>query len=307
MSQAIMPHLAVPELEHIGRDLVVVLPDGSQAERLRNYFPDVTPAQIQEMLQAINRQVGLTHHENGDIWARGTDGPDVMLCTNVARGEDVPLFVDAGAGNDVIIAGAGRYSLDGGPGNDYLIGGGGGDVLYGDSGCDILYSASGNNHFYGGPGNDILLGGTGSDQMYGGPGDDRLIGNGGDDTYFFEAGGGHDRLFNRDEAGDDALCMIEVAADQLWFARQGNDLEVRRIDTGEGVTLQHWFDRPTQRVDTIEVFSPSGDHANQRLAKEHVDSLVQAMAAFAPPAPGATVLPAEYQAALAPVIAASWT
>jgi len=37
-----------------------------------------------------------------------------------------------------------------------------------------------------------------------------------------------------------------------------------------------------------------------------VNNLVQAMAAFAPPAPGETTLPPSYQTALAPVIAANW-
>lgn len=39
---------------------------------------------------------------------------------------------------------------------------------------------------------------------------------------------------------------------------------------------------------------------------DQVNTLVQAMAAFAPPAPGETTLPPTYQTALAPVIAANW-
>ena len=37
-----------------------------------------------------------------------------------------------------------------------------------------------------------------------------------------------------------------------------------------------------------------------------VHNLVQAMSAFAPPAAGQTTLPASYQSALAPVLAANW-
>lgn len=44
----------------------------------------------------------------------------------------------------------------------------------------------------------------------------------------------------------------------------------------------------------------------QTLLDSQVQALVSAMAAFAPPAQGQTTLPEAYQAALAPVIAASW-
>jgi hypothetical protein len=42
------------------------------------------------------------------------------------------------------------------------------------------------------------------------------------------------------------------------------------------------------------------------LLDSKVDTLVQAMAAFAPPAAGQTTLPPAYQTALASVIAANW-
>lgn len=43
------------------------------------------------------------------------------------------------------------------------------------------------------------------------------------------------------------------------------------------------------------------------LLDSQVQGLVDAMAAFAPPAPGQTTLPANYQASLQPLIAANWT
>lgn len=42
------------------------------------------------------------------------------------------------------------------------------------------------------------------------------------------------------------------------------------------------------------------------LLESQVQNLVNAMAAFTPPAPGQTTLPAEYAAQLNPVIAANW-
>ncbi len=45
---------------------------------------------------------------------------------------------------------------------------------------------------------------------------------------------------------------------------------------------------------------------NQTLLSSQVDSLVQAMAAFSPPAAGQTTLTPAQQSALSPVIAANW-
>jgi hypothetical protein len=48
----------------------------------------------------------------------------------------------------------------------------------------------------------------------------------------------------------------------------------------------------------------TSDESN--LFSTDVEKMVQAMASFSPPAPGQTKLPANYQNALASVIAANW-
>lgn len=58
------------------------------------------------------------------------------------------FFVNAGAGNDVLI---------GSRNSDYLIGAAGNDVLYGHDGDDILIGAPGDDLVYGGAGNDIHI------------------------------------------------------------------------------------------------------------------------------------------------------
>jgi len=45
---------------------------------------------------------------------------------------------------------------------------------------------------------------------------------------------------------------------------------------------------------------------NKLLLDTSVENLVQAMAAFTPPAAGQTTLPPAYQTALAPTLAANW-
>ena len=67
------------------------------------------------------------------------------------------------SGNDVLIAGVGRYVIDGLEGDDTLVGGASSDALYGGIGNDILD---------GGADADLLIGGEGADQLIGGAGDD---------------------------------------------------------------------------------------------------------------------------------------
>jgi cyclophilin family peptidyl-prolyl cis-trans isomerase len=62
----------------------------------------------------------------------------------------IPLFVDAGTGDDTIIAAGGPAVLVGGPGNDVLRGGNRRDVLIGGDGRDQLF---------GNGGSDLLIGG----------------------------------------------------------------------------------------------------------------------------------------------------
>ncbi len=53
------------------------------------------------------------------------------------------ITVDAGSGDDVILAGAGNDSVDAGSGDDRIEGGAGDDVLTGGSGHDVFVFAAG--------------------------------------------------------------------------------------------------------------------------------------------------------------------
>lgn len=84
------------------------------------------------------------------------------------------------------------------------------------------------------------------------------------------------------------------------MSRVGNDLELSIIGTNDKTTISNWYSGSNYRV---ESFSTSSGSA---LLENQVDALVSAMAAFAPPAPGQTSLPADYQSTLNAVIAANW-
>ncbi|MFU7559501.1 calcium-binding protein [Stieleria sp. JC731] len=164
----------------------------------------------------------LTGHETTEIYANDLAN---MIAAFVAT---LPLFIDAGGGDDVIFGGhgddtilagdgndfvasyAGADVIDGGNGNDSIYGGigndlllgqGGEDEIYGDDGLDTVYGGDGDDTIYGDEGNDALYGDGGNDSIYGGLGDDLLMGHDGNDI--LKSGGGNDYIFGGD--GDDLL------------------------------------------------------------------------------------------------------
>ncbi|MBK0415744.1 hypothetical protein JD974_15150, partial [Chromobacterium haemolyticum] len=165
-----------------------------------------------------------------------------------------------------------------------------GDTLRGGVLDDWLVGNGGHDALYGGEGNDLLVGGRGNDVLEGGNGND---------TYLFERGDGQDGV--TDTGGQDVLKFGQgVNADQLWFKRQGASLEVSVIGTDDKVAINNWFGNAANQIETLQ----SGD--GKALAASQVQALVNAMAAFNPPAAGQVNLPDNYQAALQPVLASSW-
>jgi hypothetical protein len=65
-------------------------------------------------------------------------------------------------------------------------------------------------------------------------------------------------------------------------------------------TLTNWYLRSHYRVEQFKTTD------SNTLLDSQVQNLVNAMAAFSPPAVGQTTLPVTYQTVLAPMIAANW-
>ena len=194
---------------------------------------------------------------------------------------------DGDAGNDFIDGGAGNDSLSGSMGNDTLLGGEGADILSGGDGADTLD---------GGAGNDILAGGAYSTWN----GDYTGYGN---DTYLFGRGDGQDTIIDNDTtAGNTDVLSIGdgVSIDQLWFRRVGTNLEVSIIGTSDKSVVSNWYSGSGYHIEQFKTAD------GKTLLDSQVNNLVEAMAAFAPPAAGQTTLAADYQTALNPVIAANW-
>lgn len=125
----------------------------------------------------------------------------------------------------------------------------------------------------------------------------------GNDTYLFGIGGGADTVIDYGTASgntDVVRVSAGVASDQLWFSHVGNNLEMSIIGLSDKLTLAGWYLGATYRAEQFVLAD------GKVLLESQVENLVQAMAAFSPPPPGQTTLPASYQDDLLPVIAANW-
>ena len=151
--------------------------------------------------------------------------------------------------------------------------------------------------------NNAIWGNAADNLLEGGAGNDSLVGGAGNDTYWLGRGFGIDTVTENDAtAGNTDLARFEagIAVEQLWFAKSGNNLNVSIIGTNDRLTVKNWYLGDAYHV---EQFKTSD---GKTLLDSQVHNLVNAMAAFSPPAAGQTTLSASQAAALAPVLAANW-
>ena len=285
--------------------------------------------------EALLDLADLCLHAEAPLTAAGVDA-QALLRTWMAElpaGSTLPVELRAmgvglgfgTAANDLFNGTSSADQFHGAAGDDELLGNGGDDALFGEDGHDLLRGAAGHDMLEGGTGNDQIYGGNDHDQLLGGLGDDRLYGEAGNDvlrggasndylnggagsdTYQFGRGDGRDEVHNPEYTADaglstqDTLQFLDgIAFDQLWFRRVNTNLEVSIIGTEDAVRLNSWYGSTPLRIDAFET---SG---GQTLLSSQVDQLVQAMAAFNPPAPGQITLSQDQRSALTPVLAASW-
>jgi Ca2+-binding RTX toxin-like protein len=235
-------------------------------------------------------------------------------------------FIGA-AGNDVFDGGAGADAFTGNGGTDtvtyanatgYVIadmtttvgsyGDAAGDTfatietLIGSDFNDVMTGGTGNDTLFGGKGTDTLTGGAGNDILVGGLGNDLLSGGLGADIYQIARGEGTDTIVNAhtDALVDTLQFGAAIDESQLWFTRNGNDLEIDIIGSTDGAKISGWYANAQNQL-SIK------DASGHTLIAANVEALVAAMAAFSAPPIGQTTLDTALQAHLQPVIAASWS
>ena len=177
------------------------------------------------------------------------------------------------------------------------------NVLLGNSAANTLTGGAGNDTLNGGAGNDRLYGKGGNDLLDGGAGNDLMAGGAGSDIYLFGRGYGADTVTENDSTAgnqDRAAFAPGIAADQLWFRKLSNNLEVSIIGTPDTLTITNWY---LGRQYHLEQFKTSN---GQTLLDSQVHNLVSAMAAFSPPAMSQTSLSPAYASQLNPLLAANW-
>ncbi|MDO4698420.1 MAG: S8 family serine peptidase [Pasteurellaceae bacterium] len=161
-------------------------------------------------------------------------------------------------------------------------------------------SATGNaahNSLQGNAGNNRLMGYEGDDTLNGQQGNDFLMGGIGNDTYLFGRGDGIDSIY--DEQGRDTLRFSNINHDQLWLRKSGDDLEISVIGTQDKVLITEWYGK-NYKVENVVAAN------NKQISAANVEQLVNAMAAFSPPAAGQISLPPTLQTALNPMLSANW-
>ena len=192
--------------------------------------------------------------------------------------------------------------MSGGDGNDNVQGQDGDDTVSGDAGNDYLAGQNGNDVLDGGDGTDRLYGGSGNDTLRGGTGaNDSLSGDAGNDTYLLGAGDGNTTISNYDTAATavDTAKFEDVLAEDLWFSRAGNNLQITVAGTEDQATISNWYSSSHYQLDRVEV----GDSV---LLNNKVDQLVSAMAAYSVPDGVGNDISQETKTDLQSVLAASW-
>ncbi|RMN82001.1 Hemolysin-type calcium-binding region, partial [Pseudomonas cannabina] len=212
---------------------------------------------------------------------------------------DRVLFADGQVWNQAAIL---ERVFEGGEGNDTVMGLDSDDVIKGGAGDDRLSGSGGHDRLEGGSGADILNGGAGNDVLNGGTGNDSLIGGDGSDIYEINIGSGRDVINNYDVSGGTDVLQFgtEVSLEDLWFRRNGSDLEVSIIDTSDKVVVSNWYAANDYQVDQFKTAD------GKTLLDSQVQSLVDKMASFGVDAGAERNLTAAQQTQLDTVLAANW-
>jgi hypothetical protein len=135
---------------------------------------------------------------------------------------------------------------------------------------NVLTGNSAANTLVGGAGNDIYDGGAGTDSYS----DTSTVSA---DIYRWGIGSGTDRI--TDAGGTDRVDIFAgITEEQLRFARNGNNLEMSVIGQADKLIISNWYVLSANQVEEFRL-----SDGNSVLASD-VQALVNAMAAFSPPA-----------------------
>lgn len=126
--------------------------------------------------------------------------------------------------------------------------------------------------------NDKLSGGVGDDTLIGGKGNDTLTGGKGADTFVFKSKEGVDVI--TDASADDDIEIVDTYADELKYAKNGNNLEIYHggeyagdYDVNNKIVIKNYF--KTKEAKRIEnLYAPDGgDIVQVKLSEATAENL----------------------------------
>ncbi|QNH23856.1 hypothetical protein G4Q83_02540 [Xanthomonas theicola] len=220
-----------------GADVVLDLGNGTDAVRLKDWLTSTS--------ENVSTRIEQFVFADGTVWTSETLKAK-GLTTWGTSGDDTLTGWD---GDDLLLGGAGNDVLDGGTGTNRLEGGAGDDVL----------SVSSQSR------NSVLAGGTGNDT---------LKGSWYSDTYLFNKGDGHDTVVETSTysgAADRIVFDKDLAVDDTFFSRSGNDLSIAIRGSDDQLTVSGWFTSSSSQVEYLQF-------KDKTVASSEVAALIAAMA-----------------------------
>jgi Ca2+-binding RTX toxin-like protein len=288
----------------LGNDIYVVDSTSDTVTENANEGTDTIQSAVTRTLDA--------NVENLTLIGTGANSATGNTLNNILIGNSAINTLTGLAGDDYLDGGAGADKLIGGAGNDTYVIDNTGDVITenANEGTDSVQSTV--TYTLGSNLENLTLtastainaiGNTLANTLKGNTAANTLTGGTGNDTYLFDRSSGIDTLVENDatSGNKDTLSFgNDIAADQLWFSKSGNNLEVSVIGTSNKAVMRDWYLGNQYHVEQLK----SGN--NLTLLDTQVQNLVQAMAGMTPPPAGQTSLPPDYQTQLNAVITANW-
>lgn len=315
----------------LGDDTYVRSTPGDVIEELFNQGIDTVQTAATYSLGSNLENVLLTGNlainATGNVGVNTLTGNSAINTLNGKSGDD---YLYGGGDNDILIGELGNDYLDGGVGSDTLQGGAGNDTYVRNNSGDVItelanegtdtvlttlsYSLGAEiehatltganvSNLIGQAKDNQLTGNQAANTLDGQGGLDVLTGGLGNDTYLLKRGYAADRIVENDATVNNLDIVqfgVDIAADQLWLRRVGNDLHVSVIGTADQITVQNWYLGNAYHTEQLK----SGN--GKTLSDANVQNLVNAMAGMTPPPMGQTNLTAAQHAQLDGVIAANW-
>lgn len=246
-----------------------------------------------------NTDLLLTHRVTGETirilyWEDTSDvtHPDYTYHIDEFRFADGTVWTEADVIARLMIGDDTDQQIPGTQGDDTIEAKGGNDGITGKEGNDTIDAGQGNDVVFAGDGNDVLTGGAG---------DDTLFGDGGNDLYLYQAGWGHDTIYDFDSiyypADDINIVRFGegIAADDILVSSpDGSELLLTHRTTGDSIHVINYAKNSAQdghdhSIDQIqfadgtvwgsaelEAWLTAGTAANQILVGSGVHDLIDA-------------------------------